>query len=184
MHRLRVTPGAAPWHRGHTDDMSRQWARWRAAPTRVLSCLTISGLAVACTTAGSGPRTQPSALSAMKLTGYRSVSTLGTSGAVTVTLTPADSRHILGLIQALPKGSGPDCIEPPDLVYRVTVAYAAGLVAGTVISGYRCAAAVSVTVPGSTRSWHTDTGCRLDQAIRRLVPSRAEGTRRATIGCR
>src|SRR5262249_30304560 len=119
-----------------TDDMSWQWAQSRAAPAQVLICLTIPGLAVACTTAGPGPRTQPSALSAVRLTGYRSVSTLGTSGAVTVALTPAGSQHILGLIQALPKGSGPGCVEPPDLVYRVIVAHATGLVTGTVISGY------------------------------------------------
>ena len=149
----------------------------------VLACLTISGLAVACTNAGSGPQPQLSASSAMQLTGYRSVSIFGTSGAVTVALTPSDSQHILGLVKALPKGSRPDCKEPPALVYRVTVAHAAGLVRGTVISGYRCEGAVSVAVPGSNPSWHTDADCRLDRAIRRLVPSRAMGTRQATIGC-
>ncbi len=163
--------------------MSWRSARWGAVPTRVLICLTISGLAVACTNAGSGPGPLPSASSAMKLTGYQSVSFFGTSGAVTVALTPADSQHVLGLVEAPPKGSGPDCQEPPALVYRLTVAHAAGLVRGTVISGYRCSAAVSVAVPGSSPSWHTNTDGRLDRAIRRLVPSGAEGTRRATIGC-
>ena len=73
----------------HTDDMSWRWARWAAVPMPVLACLTISGLAVACTNAGSGPQPQPSASSAMQLTGYRSVSFFGTSGAVTVALTPS-----------------------------------------------------------------------------------------------
>lgn len=151
---------------------------------RVLMCVTIFGLAVACTNAGSGLAPQPSASAAMKLTGYRSISIFRTSGAVTVALTSAESQHILGLVRALPKGRGPDCHEPPDLVYRVAAAHVRGLVRGTVIGGYRCAAAVSVTVPGSIPSWHTDADCRLDRAIRRLVPSRAEGTRRAKIACR
>jgi hypothetical protein len=112
------------------------------------------------------------------------VSYFGTSGAVTVALTPAGSQHILSLVKALPKGSRPACVEPPSLVYRVTVAHAAGLVRGTVISGYQCAGAVSITVPGSSPSWHADAGCRLDRAIRRIVSSRAEGTRRAAVACR
>src|ERR1022692_2735506 len=149
--------------------MSWRRARWGAVLTRVLICVMISGLAVACTNAGSGPGPQPSASSAMKLTGYRSVSLFRTSGAVTVDLTSADSQHILGLVKALPNGPGPDCHEPPTLIYRVTVAHVAGLVRGTVISGYLCVAAVSVTVPGSIPSWHTDTDCRLDRAVRRLV---------------
>ena len=119
----------------------------------------------------------------MTLTGYRSVSIFGTSGTVTVALTPADSRGILGLVKGLQKGSGPDCEEPPDLVYRVTVKRAPGLARGTVISGYQCGAAVSIAVGVSIPSWYTDANCHLDQAIRRIVPSRAAGTRQAGIGC-
>jgi len=112
------------------------------------------------------------------------MSMFGASGAVTVTLTPADSQHILSLVKALPKGSRPDCRAAPGPAYRLTVAHAAGLMRGTVITGYLCAGAVSVAVPGSSPSWYTDAGCRLAGAIRRLVPARAEGTRRGTIGCR
>jgi hypothetical protein len=119
----------------------------------------------------------------MQLTGYRSVTLFGTSGAVTAPLPLADSQHLLDLVEALPMGPDPHCAEPPGLVYQVTVAHAAGLVRGTVISGYECGGAVSVAVPGSSPSWHTDTDCRLDRAVRRLVPSRAEGTRRAAVGC-
>jgi hypothetical protein len=119
----------------------------------------------------------------MQLTAYRSVSLFGTSGAVTVTLTPSESQHIVDLVKSLPKGPGPECQEPPDLVYRVTIEDAVGMVRGTVISGYRCGGAVSVTVPGQTRSWYTDTGCRLDRAVRRLAPASAAGTRQASIGC-
>jgi hypothetical protein len=168
----------------HTGRMSWLRGRWVSVPTRFLVCVTISGLAIACTSTSSGPNGGPSAASAVQLTGYRSVSLSGTSGAVTVTLAPVDARQILGLVLALPRGPGPDCEEPPALVYRLTVAHSAGLARGTVISGYRCGGAVSIAVPGSSPSWHTDTGCRLDQVIRRFVPARAEGTLQATIGCR
>jgi hypothetical protein len=163
--------------------MSWKWARLRPGLARVLISLVTCGLAVACTTSGSGPDLRPGPASGVKVTGYRSVSLSGTSGAVTVALPPAGSRHILGLVRALRQGSGPDCEEPPDLVYRVTVDPAAGAARGTVISGYQCSAAVSVTIRGSGLSWYTDAGCRLDQAIRRLVPVRAEGTRQAGVGC-
>jgi hypothetical protein len=164
--------------------MSWQWNRWGTVAARVLVWLPIPAFAVACSgSAGSSPKPEPSALVAVQLTGYRSVSLFGTSGAVTVALTASDSQGIVDLVKSLPGGSGPDCQEPPGLVYRVTIKDAVGLVRGTVISGYRCGASVSVAIPGQILSWHTDAGCRLDRAVRRLAPARAEGTRQASIGC-
>jgi hypothetical protein len=117
----------------------------------------------------------------MQLTGYRSVSLFsGTSNPVTVALTATESQRIVSLIKGLPKGPGPDCEEEPGLTYQLTARHAAGLVTGTVISGYMCGGAVSVAVPGaSLPSWRTDTNCRLYQALLRFLPSSATGTRQA-----
>lgn len=163
--------------------MSWRWARRGTVPGQVLAFLAISLLAVACTTAPSGPRYPPLASAAMRLTGYRYISLAGTSGAVTVGLTPADSLHIVGLLKALRAGPGADCIESAELIYQVVVRHEAGYVSGTVISGFRCGGAVSVTPPGSIPSWYTDAHCHLYQAIRRLVPARAAATRQEGIGC-
>ncbi len=106
----------------------------------------------------------------------------GGTGAVTVALTAADGEDIVSLAEALPKGPIPDCMENA-VVYQITVEHAPGLVRGTVISGYQCGAAVSVAVPGSILSWRTDDSCRLYEAVRPLVPSRAVGTRQAGVVC-
>jgi hypothetical protein len=154
-----------------------------AAAAQGVVCVSICCLAVACTSQGSGAGDRPRAAPVVRLTGYRSVSLFGSSGAITVTLGQADFHDIQGLLSALPSGSRPHCEEPLGLVYRVTVERAPGFVRGTVISGYRCGGAVSVAIPGSGLSWRTDAECRLVRAVRRLAPSRAEGTRLATVGC-
>jgi hypothetical protein len=184
--------------------IDRQTLMYRSATTVRPVYLRLAGVlatlvccTVGCTSKGGAPSAVPTASTladspavtapadgdATTITGYRVVSLAGASGPVTVPLTPGVSRRVIGLVSALPSGAGAVCEDGSDLVYRVIVGQAAGVARGTVISGYRCGAAVSVTHPGSKPAWYIDTDCRLDIAVRGLVPSRASGTRRASIGC-
>jgi hypothetical protein len=120
---------------------------------------------------------------AAQLTGYRSVTVFKTSGAVSVDLTRSQSERVFSLIAALPEASHVDCMDPLDLDYRVTVVHAKRIASGTVITGYRCAALVIITRPGSKPAGYVDTKCKLDNAIRGILPPAAAGTRGTTVGC-
>jgi hypothetical protein len=104
---------------------------------------------------------------------------------VTVRVVGADARMLAQLVNQLPPvaQSQVHCEEPLGLVYRI--AFRAGSVAPSreVVTGYECAAAVTVAVAGKPISWRQDASCALIRAVRHLLPARAKATQSLTIGC-
>jgi len=51
------------------------------------------------------------------------------------------------------------------------------------VTRYRCAAAVRI-VTAATRTWQTDSSCRLISEVRRLLPATPRGTQHESVGCK
>lgn len=94
-----------------------------------------------------------------------------------------EASRLAQLVSQLPSVSQVHCHEPLGLMYRIV--FGAGSVAQSkaVVEGYRCDAAVTITVAGKTSSWRRDANCTLFHAVRQALPGRAEGTQGLDIGC-
>jgi hypothetical protein len=123
--------------------------------------------------------------STAEVTGFASVSFAAPAGRVTIRISGTKVSRLAQLVSQLPSvaPSQVHCEEPLSLMYRIV--FGAGPVAQSkaVVEGYRCDAAVTVTVTGKARSWRRDTACTLIRAVRQVLPARAKGTQSLTIGC-
>jgi hypothetical protein len=135
-----------------------------------------------------GTTAEPAAAPPGTLVGYRQVAnpsgTQRTAGAVRVPLSSEDATRLADRIAALSKASGPRCVEPAVLIYKITFTRDQRRISGDTVSGYRCAAAVGIMRSGGkVTDWRRDANCQLFKEVRRLLPGSARGTRSATVGC-
>jgi hypothetical protein len=86
-------------------------------------------------------------------------------------------------VRQLPSVAPVRCAEPLSLMYRIVISAGSVAQPKAVVAGYRCDAAVTITVPGKTRSWRRDTACAVLRAVRQVLPAQAKGTRSLAIGC-
>jgi hypothetical protein len=140
-----------------------------------------------CASATVHPQYQPPDESVATLTGFASVAFIGgtPSGPVTVRITGTAANRLAVLVSQLPSVSQSQvhCEEPLGLMYRIDFGTDAAGPSKTVVDGYRCDAAVTVTVAGRASSWRRDSTCRLIRAVRQALPVRARATRSLDIGC-
>jgi hypothetical protein len=66
---------------------------------------------------------------------------------------------------------------------RITWSSGSQAHATTVVDGYRCAAAVTVSYAGTPTTWRRDVTCELIAAVRQVLPHQARATLDFTIGC-
>jgi hypothetical protein len=125
--------------------------------------------------------------SVAEVTGFAYVGFIGVapSGPVTVRITGVESSRLALLVGQLP--SVPQyqahCEEGLGLMYRIAFGAGAAGQSKTVVEGYQCDAAVTVTVAGHASSWRRDSTCALLRAVRHVLPGRAKATRSLSIGC-
>ena len=107
----------------------------------------------------------------------------GSSGMVAVPLDALKSHALLAVLNKLPKGPNPRCMEDV-LVYKLVVRVP-GKRTVTDVAGWACDAVVLLSVGASPRPALHDASCALFHAvISDLPPNEAEGTRHATVGCK
>jgi len=89
------------------------------------------------------------------------------------------------------------CEEPLGLTYRIDFGPGSVARSKAVADGYRCDAAVTVTVAGKAKSWRrgplsavhhvillaSDANCALLGAVRRALPGRAKATQSLDVRC-
>lgn len=133
------------------------------------------------------PQSQTADWSAAEVTGFAAVPVTSTSpsGTVTVRITgPAESRLAL-LVSQLPAiaQSQVVCHEPLGLMYRIVFGSGSAAPSEAVVDGYRCDAAVTITVAGKASLWGRDANCSLIRAVALLLPRQAKATQSLSIGC-
>ena len=152
---------------------------------KVIPPIVVAGLVVLFGVAGCS--SQPSGGSIARVTGFAHDGFIGgtPSGPVTVRVTGAESGRLALLVSQLPSvpQSQVHCEEPLGLIYRIAFAAGAAGRAKTVVEGYLCDAAVTVTVAGTASSWRRDGTCTLLRVVRQVLPGRAKATRSLAIGC-
>ncbi|HUB41111.1 MAG TPA: hypothetical protein VMA72_19900 [Streptosporangiaceae bacterium] len=157
-----------------------------------LSPIVSAGLVVlvsvaGCASSAGRPPSVSSERSVADVTGFASVpvTSESPSGPVTIRLTGLRASRLALEVSRLPSiaQSQVHCEEPQGLIYRI--AFSAGLIAQpkTVVDGYRCDAAVTVTAQGKTVSWRRDATCTLLRAVRKVLRGRARATQGLSIGC-
>jgi hypothetical protein len=154
-------------------------------PIAAAGALVLSGVA-GCSAAPAGQRYQPSGESVAEVTGFAHDAMFigGTpSGPVSVRITGVRSSRLALLVSQLPSVSQVHCEEPLGLMYRIVFDAGAARQSKTVVDGYRCDAAVTVTVAGKASTWRRDSACTLLRAVREVLPGRAKATRSLSIGC-
>jgi hypothetical protein len=121
------------------------------------------------------------------VTGFAGIPFIGgvPSGPVTVRLTEREATRLALLVRQLPSvpQSQVHCEEPLGLTYRIVSGPGDGPEPTAVVEGYRCDAAVTITVPGQTSSWRRDANCALIRAVRHVLPRRAKATQTLGVGC-
>jgi hypothetical protein len=158
----------------------------KTSPVVVAGLLVLFGVA-SCSSSALRPQHHPSGPSVAEVTGFAKIPFIGgmPSGPVTVRITGMEARHLALLVSLLPSVSQSQvhCEEPPGLMYRIV--FGAGLVAPSraVVKGYRCAAAVTIAVAGTTTSLRRDATCTLIRAVRKALPERATETQSLSVGC-
>lgn len=107
------------------------------------------------------------------------------SGPVTVRITAVESGRLAQLVSQLHSvpQSRVHCEEPLGLMYRIVFDSGSAGQSKTVVEGYECDAAVTVTVAGKATSWRRDGTCTLLRAVRQVLPGRAKATQNLDIGC-
>jgi hypothetical protein len=107
------------------------------------------------------------------------------SGPITVRITGMEAGRLAHLVSQLPAvpQSQVHCEEPLGLMYRIVFAPGSVAQSKAVVDGYRCDAAVTVTVAGRTNPWRRDADCALLAAVRQALPGRAKATQSLDIGC-
>jgi hypothetical protein len=107
------------------------------------------------------------------------------SGPVTVRVTGIEPGRLALLVSQLPSvpRSQVHCEEGLGLMYRIVFDAGAAGRSKTVVEGYECDAAVTVTVAGKASSSRRDGTCTLLRAVRQVLPGRAKATRSLDIGC-
>lgn len=156
----------------------------RLAQLLVVGLLALLG-AASCSSSTVGLPYLPSGESVAEVTGFASVPlTSSASGPVTVRITGTEAIRLALLVSQLPsiKQSQVICHEPWGLMYRIVFG---GSVTQSkvVVEGYRCDAAVTVTVAGSPSAWGRDAACTLIRAVGQVLPARAKATQSLDIGC-
>lgn len=157
-----------------------QW--WALA---VAAVATMTPWAVAC-----GAPTRVSARAAHRqpaplvLVGYRQISAMNaSSGAVKLRL-PAPVASRLGwLVRGLPTHQAPKCMED-SLLYKLEFRSPAPGAPPYTVEGWSCEAAVQIFTQGRATQFRRDADCSLLDAVKRLVPAAARGTRSGVAGCR
>jgi len=151
----------------------------------VVAGLLASLCVVGCSSSTLRPQSLPSDGSTAEVTGFASVSFAAPAGPVTIRISGTKASRLALLVSQLPSlaPSQVHCEEPLSLMYRIV--FDAGSVAQSkaVVEGYRCDAAVTITVTGKTSSWRRDTACTVIRAVRHVLPARAKGTQSLAIGC-
>jgi hypothetical protein len=184
------TPPPETPHRGTwkpRQGMARHTDMNRLPPVVVAGILALFGVA-SCSSSAAPPQYQTPDRPVAEVTGFASApSPAGglLSGPVTVRMTTTQASRLALLVRQLPAAarSQVHCEESLGLIYRIV--FGAGLVAQSkaVVEGYRCDAAVTVTVAGKTSSWWRDGTCKLIRAVRQVLPGRAKATQSFDIGC-
>jgi hypothetical protein len=107
------------------------------------------------------------------------------SGPVTVRVTGVEASRLALLVNRLPSVTQLQvhCEEPLGLMYRIVFDVGSLAPSKAVVEGYRCDAAVTVTVAGKVSSWRRDANCMLIRAVRLVLPGQAKATQSLDIGC-
>jgi hypothetical protein len=107
------------------------------------------------------------------------------SGPVTVRVTGVEASRLALLVNRLPSVTQLQvhCEEPLGLMYRIVFDVGSLAPSKAVVEGYRCDAAVTVTVAGKVSSWRRDATCMLIRAVRLVLPGQAKATQSLDIGC-
>ena len=151
-------------------------------PIVVAGILVLLGVA-SCSSSKSQPHHQP----IVKVTGFAKNPFIGgtPSGPVSVRVTGVEASRLALLVRQLPSVSQSQvhCEEPLGLMYRIVFGPGSVAQSKAVVEGYRCDAAVTVTVAGKTSAWRRDANCALLGAVRQALPGRAKATQRLDIGC-
>jgi len=154
------------------------------------SSMVVAGLlaslsVVGCSSSAFRPQSLPFDGSTAEVTGFASVSFAAPAGPVTVRISGTEASRLALLVSQLPSvaPSQVHCEEPLSLMYRIVFGASSGAQTKAVVAGYRCDAAVTITVTGKTGSWRRDTACTVIRAVRQALPARAKGTQSLAIGC-
>jgi len=156
----------------------------RAGPVRVAFVLVgLVALAAACSSAVTTPQDWAPDRPVAAVTGFRSGSIFGLSGPVRVRITGPSASRLAQLVSQLPSAPQPDCHEGLNLIYRIVLGAGSGARSTTVVDGYQCVAAVTVSAAGKAIVWRRDATCELIDAVRQVLPDRARATHDLTVGC-
>jgi len=104
------------------------------------------------------------------------------SGPISVQLDTTRANEVAAVLDALPLGPQPSCMEDA-LLYRIVFRPSPGARPNYEADGYACVAAVLVKITGRSSTPRRDANCALIDAVRRLLPRKAVGTQRAVVGC-
>jgi hypothetical protein len=123
--------------------------------------------------------------STAEVTGFSSVSFAAPAGPVTIRIGQTSASRLALLVSRLPSvaPSQVSCHEPLSLMYRIVFGSGSVAQSKAVVKGYRCDAAVTITVAGKPTSWRRDSACTVIRAVRQVLPAQAGGTQGQGIGC-
>jgi hypothetical protein len=153
----------------------------------VAGLLFLLGIA-SCSSSSVRPQYKTSDGSLAAVTGFASAPVMAggsPSRPVTVRVTGMRASRLTLLVNRLPSVSQSQvsCHEPLGLMYRIVFGNGTLAKSRAVVAGYRCDAAVAVTVAGQISWWRRDAHCALLRAVRQVLPRRAKATQRPSIGC-
>ena len=168
--------------------VQRSWRSGRQKNVMRLSLTLAMGLAAllaagGCSSPPGGLSYLPASESSARVIGFASASPGGgtPTDPLTIHISKAQASTLAQLLRQLPSvdQSQVNCHEGPGLIYRIV--FQADSAAE--VDGYRCDAAVTVSLGGKHPVWRRDAGCSLFHAVRQVLPAQAKATESLDIGC-
>jgi|SRR5579863_7726427 len=164
--------------------------RFRDACTALVLVTLISGSAVAIAGASSSHSRDRSAPQEVlvptdqhvTVTGFVSVSpTNPSSGPISVGIKQPEAAHLVSILNRLPVIQPVGCIED-SLLYKIVFRPSNDSRSDFVVKGFTCYAVVQIRGPGKFVT-RRDSTCSFVNAIRHDLPTKARGTKVASVGC-
>jgi hypothetical protein len=153
----------------------------RLSPTLALGLAGL--LVVGCSSSSGGLSYLPASESSARVTGFASFSLAGgtSTDPLTIHIGRANAGRLAQLARQLPavEQSQVHCQEGLELIYRIVFQTEPTVV----VDGYRCDAAVTVSLGGKHPAWRKDADCSLFHAVRHVLHAQAKATEALDIGC-